>query len=85
VCVCKKANIDMKGFHLTVQCPVENQRFRTHDAITVTWMARFRQAGCPCRTEDPACFREVQDMNKRADVVVKNWQGCARTIIDVCL
>lgn len=83
-CVCKRGtNIDTKGFHLTAQCPVGNQRFRTHDAIAVTWMALFRQAGFLCRMEDPTCFREVQDTNKRADVVVENWQGRARAIFDV--
>ena len=82
-CVCRRASIDTKGFHLTAQCPVGNQRFRTHDAIAVTWLALFRQAGFLCRMEDPSCFREVQDTNKRADVVVENWQGRARAIFDV--
>jgi hypothetical protein len=76
--VCKKANIDIRGFHLTAQCPVGNQLFRAHDATAVTWLALFRQAGFLCRVEDPTCFREEQDTNKRADVVVENWQGCAR-------
>jgi hypothetical protein len=43
MCVCKKADIDMKG------CPfdgeVKNLRFRTHDNIAVTWMALFRAQG----------------------------------------
>src|SRR3546814_4967661 len=45
-CVCKHGSIDTEGFHLTAQCPVGNQRFRTHDAIAVTWVAMLRQVGC---------------------------------------
>src|SRR3546814_3738468 len=82
-CVCKHGSIDTEGFHLTAQCTVCNQRFRTHDAIAVTWVAMLRQAGFLCRMEDPSCFREVQDSNKRADIVVENWRGRGRAILDV--
>src|SRR3546814_1679267 len=33
--------------------------------------------------EDPSCFREMQDSNKRADIVVENWRGRGRAILDV--
>ena len=69
---------------MTAQCPVGKQRFRAHDDIALTCMALFRQAGFLCRMEDPTCFREMQDANKRAGVVVENWQGCT-PIFDVCL
>ena len=82
-CVCRRGTIDTEGFHLTAQCPVGNQRFRTHDAIAVTWVALLRQAGFLCRMEDPSCFREVADSNKRADIVVENWRGHARALFDV--
>src|SRR3546814_12339308 len=67
----------------TAQCPVGNQRFRTHDAIAVTWVAMLRQAGFLCRMEDPSCFREMQDSNKRADIVVENGRVRGRAILDV--
>ena len=67
--MCKKANIDMKGLPFDGSAQWGNQRSRTHDAIAVTWMALFRQAGFLCRMEDPTCFREVQDTNKRAGVL----------------
>src|SRR3546814_6884809 len=82
-CVCKHGSIDMEGFHLTAQCPVGNRRFRTHDAIAVTWVAMLRQAGFLCRMEDPNCCREMQDSNKRADIVelerylMSGWRSCA--------
>jgi hypothetical protein len=82
-CVCKHGNIDTKGYHLTAQCPVGNQRFRTHDAIAITWVALMKQAGFLCRVEDPSCFREVTDTNKRADIVVDNWVDGKRAILDV--
>jgi hypothetical protein len=69
-CVCRHGTVDTQGFHFTSQCPVGNQRFRTHDAIAVTWVALLKEAGFLCRMEDPSCFREVEDTNKRADVVV---------------
>src|SRR3546814_14573703 len=82
-CVCKHGSIDTEGFHLTAQCPVGNQRFRTHDAIAVTWVAMLRQAGCLCRMEDPSSFREMQDSNKRADLVVEKWRRRGGAILDV--
>src|SRR3546814_5422423 len=82
-CVCKHGSIDTEAFHLTAQCRVGNQRFRTQDAIAVTWVAMLRQAGFLCRMEDPSCFREMQDSNKRADIVVENWRGRGRAILDV--
>jgi len=82
-CLCRHGTIDTEGFHLTSQCPIGNQRFRTHDAIAVTWVALMKQAGFLCRMEDPSCFREVEDTNKRADVVVENWLGRGRAIFDV--
>src|SRR3546814_20840418 len=83
LCASTEACIVTEGFHLTAQCPVGNQRFRTHDALALTWVAMVRQAGLLCRMEDPSCFREVRDSNKRADIVVGNRRGCDRTILDV--
>src|SRR3546814_11008380 len=82
-CVCKPGSIDMEGFHLTAQCPVGNQRFRTHDATAVTWVAMLRQAGILCRMEDPSCFREMQDSHKRAARVSDKWRARGRANLDV--
>ena len=83
-CVCRGGSIiDAQGFHFTSQCPVGNQRFRTHDAIAGTWTAVMKQAGFLCRVEDPSCFREVEDTNKRADIVIDNWLDGRRGIFDV--
>ncbi|MFN3503591.1 MAG: hypothetical protein ACK4ZJ_15140 [Allorhizobium sp.] len=82
-CICKHGTIDTKGFHLCSQCPVGNQRFQTHDAIALTWVALLKQAGFMCRVEDPGCFRELQDTNKRADIVVDNWEDGKRAIFDI--
>ena len=82
-CVCKRGIIDEEGYHLTAQCPVGNQRFRTHDAIAVTWVAVMKQAGFLCRIEDPSCFRELDDTNKRADIVIDNWLDGKKGIFDV--
>jgi hypothetical protein len=76
--------VDVEGYHLTAQCPVGNQRFRTHDAIALTWAGLFKQAGYLCRVEDPSCFREVEDTNKRADLVIENWDDAGgRAILDI--
>jgi hypothetical protein len=82
-CVCRAGQVDPEGHHLTAQCPVGNQRFRTHDALALTWATLFRQAGFLCRMEDPSCFREVEDTNRRADIVIDNWEGGQRAIFDV--
>jgi hypothetical protein len=83
-CVCRGGPIiDAQGFHFTSQCPVGNQRFRTHDAIAGTWTAVMKQEGFLCRVEDPSCFREVEDTNKRADIVIDNWLDGRRGIFDV--
>ena len=84
-CVCRHGTVDPQGFHFTAQCPVGNQRFRTHDAIAVTWVALLKEAGFLCRMEDPSCFREVEDTNKRADVVVDNWVDGNKGIFDVSI
>ncbi len=35
--------------------------------------------------EDPSCFREVEDTNKRADVVVDNWVDGNKGIFDISI
>ena len=96
-CVCKHDTVDTEGFHFTSQCPVGNQRFRTHDAIAVTWVALLKQAGFPA-PECAARLREAEKLRKYSDVIPANSVFIpvvvesygrlgpqARKIFDVCV
>lgn len=85
-CVCSSGEIlDAAGFHLSAACPVGGERNRTHDAVVHTWSSLLKRAGYLCRMEDPACFREVRDSDRRADLVVENWFDGRRGIFDVSI
>jgi hypothetical protein len=85
-CVCRRQTlVDADGYHLSAQCPVGSQRVRTHDFIANTWLDLFKSAGFLCRTEDPSCFREVADTDKRADIVVEDWCNGRRAVFDISI
>ena len=43
----------------------------------------MKQSGFLCRIEGPSCFRQLNDTNKRANIVIDNWLDGKKGIFDV--
>jgi hypothetical protein len=82
-CHCKTGIIDPEGFHLSSQCPVGNHRQLVHDSLALTLKGILRESGYLVTWEDSSIFREVEDTDKRADIIIHNWEGNRTAILDI--
>jgi hypothetical protein len=83
-CSCfRRTVLEDDGYHLMAACPVGDHRIRTHNYLANTWVQLLRKAGFLCRQEDPTVFQEVEDTNRRADIVAEGWGEGRKAIFDV--